>query len=511
MLHTLDWVSEAENIVPMNKNLSSHKASEHTMIEGQNLIGGEWLAGEGETLDTNPSDSADPIGRFALATSEQARRAVAAAREAFPKWAAASPLLRHDVLQRAAYEIAARGEELATLIAREEGKTLADARREVARTSQIFQFHAGECLRSGGEKIASVRDGVEIDITREPLGVVTVITPWNFPLAIPAWKIAPALAWGNCVVFKPAELVPASAHALAGILQRAGVPPGVFNLVVGRSSQIGAELIESDEVDAISFTGSVNTGRLVASAASQARRLKRVQLEMGGKNPLVVLDDASLEIAVSCALDGAFLQTGQRCTASSRVIVTRGIHGRFVAAMLEGMKGLIVGHACHEQTNIGPVAEARQFQQDLSYVEIGRAEGATLARGGAKLKRETEGYFLEPALFVDVHPSMRIAREEIFGPVASVIQVADYEEAFAVANDTEFGLSAGICTASLKHANHFRRNAQAGMVMVNLPTAGVDHHVPFGGTKGSSHGPREQGTHARDMFTKIKTAYVFGG
>jgi len=481
------------------------------VIHGQNWIAGEWVSGGDETLDTNPSDRDDPVGRFALATPAQARAAVASARRAFPGWAATSPLRRHDVLQRAAQEIAARGEELATLIAREEGKTLADARREVERAAQIFQFHAGECLRSGGEKIASVRDGVDIDITREPLGVVTVITPWNFPLAIPAWKIAPALAWGNCVVFKPAELVPASAHALAEILQRAGVPAGVFNLVVGRSAQIGADLIRSDEVDAISFTGSASTGRLVAAAASQARRLKRVQLEMGGKNPLVVLDDASIDIAVSCALDGAFHQTGQRCTASSRVIVTRGIHRRFVSALVEGMKGFVVGHACHAGTHIGPVADARQLEQDLSYIEIGQAQGATLARGGTMLSRDTKGYFLEPALFVDVHPSMRIAREEIFGPVAAVIEVADYDEALAVANDTEFGLSAGICTASLKYAQHFRRNAQAGMVMVNLPTAGVDHHVPFGGTKGSSHGPREQGVHARDMFTRIKTAYVWGG
>jgi len=481
------------------------------MIHGRNWIAGEWLSGSDETHDDNPSDRDDPVGRFALATPAQARAAVASARQAFPGWAAASPLRRHDVLQRAAQEIAARVEELGTLIAREEGKTLADARREVARTAQIFQFHAGECLRSGGEKIASLRDGVDIDITREPLGVVTVITPWNFPLAIPAWKIAPALAWGNCVVFKPAELVPASAHALAEILQRAGVPSGAFNLVVGRSRQIGAELIESDEVDAISFTGSVSTGRLVAAAASKAHRLKRVQLEMGGKNPLVVLDDASIDVAVSCALDGAFHQTGQRCTASSRVIVTRGIHRRFVDALVEGMKGLVVGHACHDQTNIGPVADARQLEQDLSYIEIGKAEGATLTRGGTRLTRDTDGYFLEPALFIDVHPSMRIAREEIFGPVAAVIEVADYDEALAVANDTEFGLSAGICTASLRHAQHFRRNAQAGMVMVNLPTAGVDHHVPFGGTKGSSHGPREQGVHARDMYTRIKTAYVWGG
>jgi len=481
------------------------------MIHGQNWIAGEWLSGSDETLDTNPSDRDDPVGRFALATPAQARAAVASARQAFPGWAAVSPLRRHDVLQRAAQEIAARGEELTMLIAREEGKTLADARREVVRAAQIFQFHSGECLRSGGEKIASVRDGVDIDITREPLGVVTVITPWNFPLAIPAWKIAPALAWGNCVVFKPAELVPAAAHALAEILQRAGVPPGVFNLVIGRSAQIGAELIESDEVDAISFTGSVRTGRLVAAAASQARRLKRVQLEMGGKNPLVVLDDASIDIAVSCALDGAFHQTGQRCTASSRVIVTRGIHRRFVDALVEGMKGFVVGHACRADTNIGPVADARQLEQDLSYVEIGQAEGATLVRGGMMLARDTEGHFLEPALFVGVHPAMRIAREEIFGPVAAVIEVADYDEALAVANDTEFGLSAGICTTSLKHAQHFRRNVQAGMVMVNLPTAGVDHHVPFGGTKGSSHGPREQGVHARDMYTRIKTAYVWGG
>ena len=345
-----------------------------------------------------------------------------------------------------------------------------------------------------------------MDVYREPLGVVGLITPWNFPLAIPAWKIAPALAYGNTVVLKPADLVPASAWAIADILRKHGAPEGVFNLVMGRGSVVGEAILDFPDIVAVSFTGSVDTGRHIAQKC--AARLAKFQLEMGSKNPLVVLDDADLGVAVNCALNGAFFQTGQRCTASSRLIVTDQIHDRFVAAVIDGMKQLKVDHALKPGTQVGPAVDQNQLDQDLRYIELGQQEGGKLAFGGERLKRETDGYYLQPALITDTTNQMRINREEVFGPVASVIRVKNYDEALEVANDSSFGLSWGICTTSLKHASDFKRNAEAGLVMVNLPTAGVDYHVPFGGRKGSSYGPREQGRYAVEFYTTVKTAYT---
>jgi aldehyde dehydrogenase (NAD+) len=412
----------------------------------------------------------------------------------------------HDILKRVGDTILSRKEELGRLLAREEGKTLAEGIGESARAGQIFLFFAAECVRLAGEKLPSVRPGIEVEVTREPLGVIGIITPWNFPIAIPAWKIAPALAYGNCVVFKPADLVPGTTHALSTIIAGAGLPPGVFNLVMGRGSVVGEALLTHPDVNAITFTGSVATGRTIAAKCVAA--MKKFQLEMGGKNPLVVVDDADLPVAVECAVNGAFFSTGQRCTASSRLIVTEGIHDRFVDALIKRMGTLVVDDALKNGTQIGPVVDESQLKQDLSYLEIGRQEGARLACGGELLRRDRPGFYLAPALFTGVRNDMRIAREEIFGPVAAVIQVKDYEAALATANDTPFGLASGICTTSLKHASHFKRNAEAGMVMVNLPTAGVDYHVPFGGRKGSSYGAREQGRYAAEFFTVVKTAYT---
>jgi acyl-CoA reductase-like NAD-dependent aldehyde dehydrogenase len=395
------------------------------------------------------------------------------------------------------------------LLSREEGKTLAEGIGEVTRAGQIFDFFAGETLRLSGETLPSVRPGIGVEITREPVGVVGLITPWNFPIAIPAWKIAPALCYGNTVVIKPADLVPGSAWALVDILHRAGLPKGVLNLVMGRGSVVGQTMLDSPDINAVSFTGSVLTGRRVAEASVKVGR--KFQLEMGGKNPTVVLDDADLKVAVEVAAQSAFFSTGQRCTASSRVIVTEGIHDRFVEALAERTRNLRVGNALHKDTEIGPVVDPSQLQQDLDYIEIGKQEGAKLVVGGERLRKDTEGHYLQPALFTEATNAMRIAREEIFGPVLAVIRVKDYDEALAAANDTEFGLSAGIVTTSLKYATHFRRNAEAGMVMVNLPTAGVDFHVPFGGRKGSSYGPREQGRYAQEFFTVVKTAYTAAG
>lgn len=472
----------------------------------KNLINGEWLDGVDVNANVNPSNTADVVGEYARADRSQAETAIAAAAAAFPAWSRSGVQQRADILEAAGVEILARREELGRLLSREEGKTLPEGIGEATRAGQIFKFFAGEAVRLAGESIESVRPGVGVEITREPLGVVGLITPWNFPIAIPAWKLAPALCYGNTVVMKPADLVPGCAWALADILKRAGLPDGVFNLVMGRGSQVGQAIVDDPRIAAVSFTGSVETGRQVAAGA--AARLAKVQLEMGGKNPLVVLDDADLDVAVNCAVQGAFFSTGQRCTASSRLIVTDGIHDAFVEAVSAQIEALTVDDALKEGTQIGPVVDQGQLDQDLSYLEIGASEGATLAAGGARLERDTDGFYLQPALLTGTTNAMRVNREEIFGPIATVIRVADYDEALAVANDTEFGLSSGICTTSLKHARHFQRNAEAGMVMVNLPTAGVDYHVPFGGRKGSSYGPREQGRYAREFYTVVKTAYV---
>ncbi len=478
------------------------------MSEFRNLIGGRWVpSSSGATFESrNPARTDDVIGQFPAATAEDARKAIAAARQALPNWANTPPPQRGAILEKAAQIIDTRADELAKALTREEGKTYKEALGEVLRARDIFRYYAGEGWRMGGQTFPSNIEGELLYTRREPLGVVAIITPWNFPIAIPAWKIAPALAFGNCVVFKPADLVPGSAWALTEILSRAGLPAGVFNLVMGRGSVVGEAILEAPEIDAVSFTGSIETGRHIAAVC--AAGMKKFQLEMGGKNPLVVLDDADLDNAVNCAIQGAFYSTGQRCTASSRLIVTAGIHDRFVEAVIAAMKDLVVGDALAEGTQIGPVVDQNQLDQDLRYLEIGQQEGARLAFGGRLLERDSRGFYLEPALFVDTRNDMRINREEIFGPIVSVIRVADYEEALAVANDTRFGLSSGICTRSLKHASHFRERAEAGMVMVNLPTAGVDYHVPFGGRKASSYGPREQGRYAVEFYTTVKTAYT---
>jgi len=477
----------------------------------KNFVAGDWLEGAGVSRNINPSNTNDVIGEYARADSAQAVAAIAAAKAAFPAWSRSTPQARFDALNAISIEILSRKDELGRLLAREEGKTLPEGIGEVARAGQIFAFFAGEALRLTGEKGASVRPGLDVEITREAVGVVGIITPWNFPIAIPAWKIAPALCYGNTVVFKPAEIVPGSAHALAEIIARSGIAAGVFNLVMGPGSVVGKAMLEHPDVAAISFTGSVGTGRNIAQACVASSPLKKFQLEMGGKNPLVVLDDADVKVAVEAAVNGAFFSTGQRCTASSRLIVTKGIHDRFVEALTERVKGLVVDDAVKSGTHMGPVVDQSQLDQDLRYISIGKDEGATLHWGGEILNRETPGFYLQPAIFTGASNTMRIAREEIFGPVASIIAARDYDEALAIANDTEFGLAAGICTTSLKYSSHFKRNSEAGMVMVNLPTAGVDYHVPFGGRKGSSYGAREQGSYAREFYTIVKTAYTFPG
>ncbi|GAA3084687.1 aldehyde dehydrogenase family protein [Rhizobium viscosum] len=475
------------------------------MTVHQNLIAGEWT-GTNAAENINPSDTNEVVGLYAQASAEDAKAAIAAAKAAFPAWSRSGIWERHVILKKAGDEIMARKDELGALLAREEGKTLPEAIGETIRASQIFEFFAGEALRLAGEVVPSVRPNIGVEITREPLGVIGIITPWNFPIAIPAWKIAPALCYGNTVVFKPADLVPACSWAIADILHRAGLPKGVLNLVMGKGSVVGQAMLDSPDIAGITFTGSTGTGRRVATSSIEHNR--KFQLEMGGKNPMVVLDDADLTVAVEAAANSGFFSTGQRCTASSRLIVTEGIHDKFVAALTEKLKTIVVDNAMKPGTHIGPVVDARQLQTDTDYIKIGKEEGAKLAFGGELISRDTPGFYLQPTLFTEATNQMRISREEIFGPVVSVIRVKDYEEALATANDTPFGLSAGIATTSLKHATHFKRNSEAGMVMVNLPTAGVDFHVPFGGRKGSSYGPREQGKYAAEFYTTVKTAYT---
>ena len=467
-------------------------------------IDGEKVAADRPTQSLNPSDTREVVARTPDGADVEVNAAVAAAKAAFPAWSEASPEVRSDILDRAGTLVMERREALGRLLSREEGKTLAEGIGETVRAGRILKYFAGEALRLHGQNLASVRPGVEIQTYRQAVGVYGLITPWNFPIAIPAWKAAPALAFGNTVVMKPAGPTPATAEALVAILHEAGLPKGVLNLVIGRG-RVGQAIVDHPDVAGISFTGSQGVGAGVAFGA--VKRQARVQLEMGGKNPLIVLDDADLDRAVQIALDGSFFATGQRCTASSRLIVQDGIHDRFVAALAERVAALRVGDALDPATQMGPAVSEDQMENSYRYIDIARSEGGRVVTGGERLTLDKPGWYVQPTLISDTGPGMRINTEEVFGPVASTLRVKDYEAALEIANGSEFGLSAGIVTASLKHARDFQRRSRSGMVMVNLPTAGVDYHVPFGGSRSSSYGAREQGFAAADFFTQTKTAY----
>lgn len=472
-------------------------------------IDGRWQAGASVVENRNPSDLSDCIGQFAQADTAQLDAALVAARRAQPLWWAAGIQKRHDILMAIGTELMARAAEIGAMVAREEGKPTTEGKGEVYRAGQFFTYYAAEVLRNQGDLAESVRPGIEIDVRREPVGVVAIISPWNFPIATPAWKIAPALAFGNAVVWKPANLTPASAVMLAEIIARQDIPPGVFNLVPGPGHDVGQRLVESRLVDAISFTGSVPVGRGIAAAA--VANMTKVQLEMGSKNPMIIMDDADLDLAVAHAAGAAFGGTGQKCTAASRLIVHSTLHDAFVEKLVTAANAFRVGHALEEGTQLGPVVSEGQLAQNLAYVAKGRAEGAELLCGGARLDRATAGYFMSPAVFADTRNDMAINREEMFAPITCVIKVDSYDEALHIANDSDFGLTAGIMTRSLARASHFRANMRAGCVMVNLPTAGTDYHVPFGGRGASSFGPREQGRYAAEFYTTVKTAYVAAG
>ena len=472
-------------------------------------IAGRWEAGTSTIENRNPSDLADMIGAYGQASSAQLEEAVAAARQAQPIWWAAGVQKRHDVLMAIGAELMARSDEIGRMVAREEGKPLAEGKGEVYRAGQFFTYFAAEVLRLHGDLAESVRPGIEIDVRREPVGVVAIISPWNFPVATPAWKIAPALAFGNAVVWKPANLTPASAVALTEIIVKQDIPAGLFNLVTGQGRAVGQRLVESREVDAISFTGSVPVGRGIA--ASAIANMTKLQMEMGSKNPMLVMEDADLDLAVAHTVNAAFGGTGQKCTAASRLIVHEKIHDAFVERLVDAAQSLKVGHALEEGTQIGPVVSEGQLTQNLDYIRIGKDEGAELLCGGERLTRPTQGYYMAPAVFAGTRNDMRINREEMFAPITCVIKTGSYDEGLAIANDSEFGLTAGIMTRSLARASHFRANMRAGCVMVNLPTAGTDYHVPFGGRGASSYGPREQGRYAAEFYTTVKTAYVAAG
>ncbi|MAN13175.1 MAG: aldehyde dehydrogenase family protein [Dinoroseobacter sp.] len=475
-----------------------------------NLIAGSWTAGGSEIENRNPSDITDLIGLFTQASADQLEATLDRARIAQADWAGYGLERKQAVLMAIGAELMSRAEELGTLLSREEGKPLAEGRGEVYRAGQFFTYYAAETLRQLGENADSVRAGVEIDVRREPVGTVAVISPWNFPTATASWKIAPALAYGNAVVWKPANLTPASAVALAEIIDRQDIPKGLFSLVMGSGADIGQRLVESPRIDAISFTGSVPVGKGIAAAAA-IQNLTRVQMEMGSKNALAVMDDADLDLAVTLALGGAFGGTGQKCTASSRLVVHDRVHDAFAEKLVAGAQAMKVGHALEDGTQIGPVVSDRQLSENLDFVRLGKTEGAELACGGVRLEMPHDGHYMSPGVFLNTRNDMTINREEMFAPLTSVIKVGSYDEALATVNDTRFGLTSGIVTRSLARATHFRRNARTGVVTVNLPTAGTDYHVPFGGRGDSSYGPREQGRAAAEFYTTVKTAYISAG
>ena len=477
-------------------------------MKESNFIAGRWVEGTGSIKNINPSDTGDIISEYTSVTDDQFEQAVSSAVIAQKEWGEVGIEKKSQILIKIGDELIQRSKELGELLSREEGKPLAEGIGEVTRAGQQFQYYGSECLRLYGEKIPSTRPGFQVEISREPLGVVGIISPWNFPIAIPAWKAAPAMMCGNAVILKPASLTPASAIALTEIISKQDIPSGLFNLVLGSGSNIGNKIASHPDIVAITFTGSVEVGKKLYQNSSPL--LKKMQMEMGSKNPLVVMEDANLNTAITCAANGAYGGTGQKCTASSRLIVHEDIYAKFVEGLVENIKNLKVGHALDEGTQMGPASNESQYESNLSYIEIGKGE-AKLEYGGNPMNMRTPGYYLQPTLFVDGDNKSRINQEEMFGPIACVIPAKNLDHALEIANDTEFGLSSGIITQSLAKAEHFKQNIKTGVSTINLPTAGLDYHVPFGGRKASSFGPREQGTYAREFYSQVKTSYINSG
>jgi aldehyde dehydrogenase (NAD+) len=467
------------------------------------VVDGKRRAGAERARDLNPARPSEVLAETLLADAAIASEAAEAARAAFEAWRASSPVERADVLRRAGDCLERDAEEIGRGLTREEGKTLAEAIGETRRAAAIFRYYAGQVFEPDGDVYPSTNPATLLYSRREPLGVVVAITPWNFPLAIPAWKLAPALAFGNTVVWKPAELVPLTSLRLFDALAEAGLPAGVLDLVLGRGSEVGSTLVTHRNVAAVTFTGSNEVGRNVQLEAM--REGKKAQLELGGKNPAIVLADADLELAAEQVARGAFLSAGQKCTATSRVIVERSVHDEFAERLAELARTWRVGDPLDEETKIGPLVSESQLETVLGYLDVARGEGAHVHAGGG---RRDGGYFVEPTVLSGLSDESSVVRDEIFGPVAALLPADGYDEAVALANDTPFGLTAALFTRDLGTALRFTREIRAGVVKVNQETAGLEFHVPFGGMKESSSGSREQGKVARDFFTEWKTVYI---
>ena len=481
------------------------QASQQTVCP--NYINGQWVESRStQTLERrNPADHHDLIGYAPLSSREEVREAIEAADRARVMWRDTPAPARGKIVLRAARLLEEQKDEVARLLTREEGKILSESLGEILRTVNIMEYSAGEARRLTGETMPSELANNFAYTLRQPLGVVGLITPWNFPVAVPVWKIAPALVCGNTVVWKPSELMPFTSRKVAEIFAAAGLPAGVLNMVHGRGEEAGDELVAHPSVRAISFTGSCEVGGIIYTKAAQ--QMKKVQCEMGGKNPVVVLEDADLDLAADNTVAGAFGSTGQRCTASSRVIVTEPVADRFVKMLVERANKLKVGNGAAPGINVGPSVDKAQFKKVLEYIEIGKGE-AKLVCGGERTQGAQDGYFIAPTIFDNVNQNARIAQEEIFGPVLAVIRVKDFEEAITAANNVRFGLTASIFTTDSNRVFQAAERLECGMVHVNSPTVGGEAHVPFGGIKATGIGERETGSTAIDFYTELKVVYV---
>ena len=484
--------------------------AETAIARAQNFVNGKWTSSVGKKSAErrNPANSDDVVGVIPLSTREETRAAVDAAQAALPAWRNTPAPLRGKILAKACQVMTEQMEPLAAILTREEGKTLNESRGEILRSINVLEFMAGEGRRLIGETLPSELPKNFAYTVKQPLGVVAVITPWNFPVAIPVWKIAPALVTGNTVVFKPATIASFTAMKVVEIFQQAGVPAGVLNLVIGSGSEVGDELLQHPAVKAVTFTGSNEIG--AALYAQGAKRLMKCQCEMGGKNPVVVLEDADLDLAVASTVQGAFGSTGQRCTATSRAVVVDSIADEFVARVKAAAEKIVVGDGAQSGVTMGPSVDESQFKTVLEYLDIGKREGAQLVLGGNRLAggKYDKGLFVAPTIFDHVKPTMRIAQEEIFGPVLSVIRVEDFEEALDVANGVVYGLSSSIYTQDVSRIFEFADRIETGITHINSATTGGEAHIPFGGMKGTGVGLREQGTVAVDFFTELKAVYV---
>ena len=476
----------------------------------RNFIAGNWIESTSSKTakNINPANTDESLGTIKQATRDEARAAVEAAIAAFAGWRSTPAPARGKIVAKAARLLEEHKEDIARILTSEEGKTLAESRGELQRSINVAEFCAGESRRMNGETIQSELPSNFAYTIKQPLGVVACVTPWNFPVAIPVWKIAPALVAGNTVVFKPASLTPATAVRIVEIFEEAGIPPGVLNLVIGSGSEAGDEIISHPAVKAVSFTGSNEVGIRLYEQVS--RRGAKVQCEMGGKNPVVVLEDADLDLAVESTAQGAFGSSGQRCTATSRAVVLNEIADEFVERIARRAESMRIGDGMDQETEMGPSVDEGQFKTVLKYIDIGKEDGATLVCGGTRATGDglDKGYFVKPTVFDHVTPDMRIAREEVFGPVLSVLRAKDFDEAMQIANDTEYGLSSSIFSNDAARIFRFVDEIETGMTHINSPTTGGEAHIPFGGIKGTGIGDREQGSTALDFYTELKVVYV---